>query len=125
MGATTIELDQADGRGFVDALLDREPNRLQAPFFGRLSIATPEGHALFAVELLHTLAADGWLSQGLRRMLWVDHGALDWTALPPRVEAFHAGSALTTCAGRPRPVERRLCRATSSAARSSPRWWAR
>ncbi|MFZ1509888.1 MAG: AAA family ATPase, partial [Anaerolineae bacterium] len=86
IGATTIELDQADGRGFVDALLDREPNRLQAPFRETLYRHT-EGHALFTVELLHTLAADGWLSQDAEGR-WVDRDALNWDALPPRVEAL-------------------------------------
>ncbi|MBK9232741.1 MAG: AAA family ATPase, partial [Anaerolineae bacterium] len=86
IGATTIDLDQTDGRGFVDALLDREPNRLQASFRETLYRHT-EGHALFTVELLHTLAAAGWLSQDPEGR-WVDRSALNWDALPPRVEAL-------------------------------------
>ena len=31
-GDITVDLDRADGRRFVDALLDREPNRLGEAF---------------------------------------------------------------------------------------------
>jgi len=102
--ATTIDLDQTDGRGFVDALLDREPNQLQAPFRETLYRHT-EGHALFTVELLHTLAADGWLSQDPEGR-WVNRSALNWDALPPRVEALIRESV-----DRLPPTDRRLLNA--------------
>lgn len=102
--ATTIDLDQSDGRGFVDALLDREPNQLQAPFRETLYRHT-EGHALFTVELLHTLAADGWLSQDPDGR-WVDRSPLNWDALPPRVEALIRESV-----DRLPPTDRRLLNA--------------
>jgi DNA-binding SARP family transcriptional activator len=85
-GAAMIDLDQANGRDFVDALLDRQPNRLQPPFRETLYRHT-EGHALFTVELLHTLAAAGWLSQDAEGQ-WENREVLDWDTLPPRVEAL-------------------------------------
>lgn len=86
LGATVIDLDQADGRHFVDALVDREPNRLDAAFRDALYHHT-EGHALFTAELLHTVRAAGRLSQD-QDGCWVESGVLDWDALPARVEAL-------------------------------------
>jgi DNA-binding SARP family transcriptional activator len=85
-GAVLVDLDQADGRAFVDALLDREPNRLGDTFRQALYRHT-EGHALFTVELLHALAAAGHLSRD-QAGRWVESGVPDWAALPPRVEAL-------------------------------------
>ncbi len=104
VGATTVDLDQTDGRSFVDALLDLEPNRLQAPFRETLYRHT-EGHALFTVELLHMLAADGWLSQDPEGR-WVDRSPLNWDALPPRVEAL-----IREGVDRVPPADRRLLNA--------------
>jgi DNA-binding SARP family transcriptional activator len=86
VGAALVDLDQADGRGFVDALLDREPNRLDQRFRQALC-SHSEGHALFTVELLHTMVAAGWLSRDQEER-WVAGDALDWDVLPPRIEAL-------------------------------------
>lgn len=86
VGAALVDLDQADGRGFVDALLDREPNRLDQRFRQAL-FSHSEGHALFTVELLHTMVTAGWLSRD-QEGRWVADDALDWDVLPPRIEAL-------------------------------------
>jgi DNA-binding SARP family transcriptional activator/NAD(P)-dependent dehydrogenase (short-subunit alcohol dehydrogenase family) len=84
-GECQVDLDQAEGRSFVDALLDREPNRLGAQFRETLYLHT-EGHALFTTELLRSLQARGdlWQSPDLG---WVEGSTLNWEKLPPRVEA--------------------------------------
>lgn len=86
VGAALIDLDQADGRRFIDALLDQETNHLDEPFRAAL-YGHSEGHALFTVELLHTLRENGSLSQGSDGH-WVTNGGIDWGALPPRIEAL-------------------------------------
>ena len=48
----------AEGRALVDALVDAEPNRLDAAFRQEL-FARTEGHPLFTVELLRTLEERG------------------------------------------------------------------
>ncbi|MFN8470184.1 MAG: AAA family ATPase [Caldilineaceae bacterium] len=84
-GEILIELDRVDGRAFVEAYVDREPNRLGAGFRDALYAQTG-GHALFTVELLRNLQE--------RRVLyrddagrWTAADALDWGALPARIEA--------------------------------------
>jgi tetratricopeptide (TPR) repeat protein len=86
-GDVGLDLDRSaagEGRRFVDALLDAEPNRLGEAFRQALFQRT-EGHALFTVELLRDL-----LERGNLRMdeagQWVEGPALDWERLPARVE---------------------------------------
>ncbi|RME71589.1 MAG: hypothetical protein D6784_14935, partial [Chloroflexi bacterium] len=85
-----IELDlgrtpAAEGREFLDALLDSVPNRLDESFraamFGRT-----QGHPLFTVELLQVMQERGDLVQD-EAGLWIEGRPLDWDSLPPRVEA--------------------------------------
>lgn len=85
-GDIQVDLDSCDGRRFVDALLDAEPNRFDRDFRQALYTSTG-GHPLLTVELL--------LSWKERDMLildqhgeWVPGPDLDWEHLPPRVEAF-------------------------------------
>ncbi|MGE5603731.1 MAG: ATP-binding protein, partial [Nitrososphaerales archaeon] len=84
-GEILIDLDRADGRAFVEAYVDMEPNRLGAAFRDALYAHTG-GHALFTVESLRNLQARGELYQD-EAGRWVAAESLDWGALPARVEA--------------------------------------
>lgn len=88
-GETPINLDKADGRRFIDGLLDATPNRLGADFRQTLYRHT-NGHALFTVELLNDLQARGGLVRDETGQL-VTGQSLDWARLPARVEAVIAG----------------------------------
>lgn len=87
-GGPSIDLNQADGRAFVDALLDSEPNRFGDQFRETLYQHT-EGQALFTVELLQALRAQGTLVQDANG-IWIEGDLPDWGAVPPRVEAIIA-----------------------------------
>ena len=84
-GDIVIELDRADGRAFVEAYVDTEPNRLGAPFRDALYAQTG-GHALFTVESLRNLQDRGELFKD-EAGRWVARESLDWGELPARVEA--------------------------------------
>ena len=73
-----------EGRAFVDALLDAEPNRLAAEFRTEL-FARTEGHPLFTVELLHNLQERDDIVKDAEGK-WVQNATLDWEAMPARVE---------------------------------------
>lgn len=87
-GAIRLDLDRCDGRAFVTALLDSEPNRLDEAF-RRSLFAQTEGNPLFTVELLRDLAAQGDLSLD-DAGFWVAGPALDWDRLPSRTESVIA-----------------------------------
>lgn len=87
-GESPIDLDAAEGRAFIDALLDAEPNRLDNKFRETLYQHT-SGHALFTVELLNDLQARGELVRDAAGC-WVMSDTLDWQRLPARVEAVIA-----------------------------------
>lgn len=74
----------AEGRHFVEAYLDTEPNRLGESFREALFRRTG-GHALFTVELLQTMQQRGELQQD-EHGRWVEGQAIDWSVLPARVE---------------------------------------
>jgi DNA-binding SARP family transcriptional activator len=84
-GDIVVELDRADGRAFVEAYLDIEPNRLRAPFRDALFSQTG-GHPLFALETLRNLQDRGELHKD-EAGRWVARDSLDWGRLPARVEA--------------------------------------
>jgi DNA-binding SARP family transcriptional activator len=84
-GEIVLDLDRADGRAFVEAYVDTEPNRLGAGFRDALYAQT-SGHALFTVELLRDLQERGELLRD-EAGRWVARESLDWGALPARVEA--------------------------------------
>jgi tetratricopeptide (TPR) repeat protein/ABC-type transporter Mla MlaB component len=73
-----------EGRAFLDALIDSEPNRLGEPFRRKL-FARTAGHALFTVELLRALQDDGRLVRD-DGGTWIEGPDLDWERLPARVE---------------------------------------
>jgi ABC-type oligopeptide transport system substrate-binding subunit len=86
-GDIWIDLAQADrqaGRGFVEQLLDSEPNRLLSAFRERLHRRTG-GHPLFTIELLRAMQARGDLVKD-QAGHWVAGAAIDWDGLPARVE---------------------------------------
>lgn len=87
-GEAPIDLDAAEGRTFIDALLDAAPNRLDLKFRDMLYQRT-SGHALFTVELISDLQSRGELVRDATGH-WVAGGPLDWQRLPARVEAVVA-----------------------------------
>ncbi len=87
-GSPPVDLDTCKGSLFVDALLDSQPNRLDAEFREQLFRHT-EGHPLFTVELLRGLENQGDLVQAADGSWMVGH-ALHWDRLPARVEAVIA-----------------------------------
>ncbi|MFQ5855112.1 MAG: tetratricopeptide repeat protein [Anaerolineae bacterium] len=86
-GDVWIDLGQAqafEGRQFVDALLDREPNRLGEAFRQALFQHTG-GHPLFTTELLRAMRERADLIPN-KQGQWVEGTNLDWGTLPARVE---------------------------------------
>jgi DNA-binding SARP family transcriptional activator/tetratricopeptide (TPR) repeat protein len=87
-GDVWVDLGQADrreGRRFIDALLDAEPNRLAEGFRATLFHRT-EGHPLFTVELLRAMQERGDLLRD-EDGCWIEGPGLNWETLPARVEA--------------------------------------
>jgi len=74
--------------GFVDALIDTEPNALSRSFRTRLQAHTG-GNPLFTVELLRGMQLRGELRRD-RQGRWVQGPGLRWDELPVRVEAVIA-----------------------------------
>jgi DNA-binding SARP family transcriptional activator/predicted ATPase len=87
-GEITVHLGQAENRGFVEALLRSEPNRLGRAFREMLYRQT-RGHPLFTIELLRGLQDRGDLLRDAEGH-WLEGPALDWEKLPARVEAVIA-----------------------------------
>ncbi len=87
-GDTRVDLDRAEGRRFVDALIDTEPNQLGRAFRETLYDQT-QGHPLFTVELLRGMQDRGDLVQDDEGS-WREGPVLDWETLPARVEAVIA-----------------------------------
>ena len=96
-GDIHIDLDRADGRAFVDAFVDSEPNRLNEGFRKSLFKQTG-GNPLFTVEMLRGLQNREELVKD-EEGCWVTGRALDWEQLPARVEAVIAErlDRLTSC----------------------------
>jgi DNA-binding SARP family transcriptional activator/predicted ATPase len=88
LGRIAVKIDQAEGRDFVEAFLDSEPNRLGRSFREMLHRQT-RGHPLFTVELLRGMQERGDLVQDAESR-WVEGPVLDWETLPARVEAVIA-----------------------------------
>jgi DNA-binding SARP family transcriptional activator/predicted ATPase/predicted negative regulator of RcsB-dependent stress response len=88
LGDIVVNVDQAERRAFVEALLDSEPNRLGVAFRRMLHRQT-RGHPLFTIELLRGMQERGDLVQDSEGR-WVEGPALDWETLPARVEAVIA-----------------------------------
>lgn len=87
-GDVWVDLTRADateGRRFVQAFLDSEPNRLGEDFREAV-FAHTEGHPLFTIELVRAMQERGELVRD-EDGRWVVAGELDWQSLPARVEA--------------------------------------
>jgi adenylate cyclase len=86
-GDDGINFDQTEeeGKRFIDALLDTEPNKLAQEFRETLYQHT-QGHLLFTVELLRAMQEreDVFKDQDGD---WVASPMLDWGLLPVRVQA--------------------------------------
>src|SRR5262249_38199517 len=78
------ELGAADGRRFVEAYLDTQPNRL-GPAFREALFHRTGGHALFTVELARELHERGDVRQDADGQ-WTQGPTIDWNVLPARVE---------------------------------------
>ena len=87
-GDSSVNLGQAEGRAFVTALLDCEPNRL-GPSFREMLYRQTQGHPLFTIELLRGLQERGDLERDDEGR-WIEGPALNWEAIPARVEAVVA-----------------------------------
>jgi DNA-binding SARP family transcriptional activator/predicted ATPase len=87
-GEIAVNLDQAESRDFVEALLDSESNRLGAEFREMLHRQTG-GHPLFTTELLRGLQQRGDLVRDASGW-WGEGPDLNWETLPARVEAVIA-----------------------------------
>ncbi|MCL7454296.1 MAG: AAA family ATPase, partial [Anaerolineae bacterium] len=86
-GDICLDLDQVDesqGRAFVNAFLNTEPNRLGEDFRSVLFRHT-RGHPLFTVELLRTIQEQGGLVRD-ETGCWATGPALDWESLPAKVK---------------------------------------
>jgi len=88
-GDIGVDLDQADGRQFVDAFLDAEPNHL-GPAFRRALYQHTDGNPLFTVELVRSFQRSGALVRD-NASRWTEGPALDWNRWPPQVETIIAG----------------------------------
>jgi DNA-binding SARP family transcriptional activator/tetratricopeptide (TPR) repeat protein len=87
-GDFRLDLDArrpVEGRAFVNALIDSEPNALDVAFRDSLFDRTG-GHPLFTIELLRSMQAEGSLSKD-ERGRWAVSETLDWHRLPAKVEA--------------------------------------
>ena len=118
-GEICVQLSQegdAAGRHFVDALLDTEPNRLDAEFRQTLFRHTG-GHPLFTVELLRDLQERGVLAQDSAGR-WTTARAVDWKNLPAKV-----AGVIEKRIGRLDDEARASCLWRVSKGRSSPPKW--
>lgn len=87
-GAMNIDLGQSNGRHFVEAFLDTEPNRLSLRFQETL-YRLSDGHPLFTVELVRSMQEQGILRRDSEGH-WIEGLRLDRGILPTRVEAVVA-----------------------------------
>jgi tetratricopeptide (TPR) repeat protein len=84
-GAFEVDVGRTDGRQFIDAFLDTEPNKLGTEFRDTFLKQT-RGHPLFAVELLRDMQDRGVLIKDIKDQ-WVEGPELNWDTLPARVDA--------------------------------------
>jgi len=87
-GDFEVRVGEKDGREFIDALVDTSANDFDEDFREAMFRQT-KGHPLFAVELMRDLRERGMLVEGEDGVETVAQ-AIDWDALPARVEAMIA-----------------------------------
>jgi tetratricopeptide (TPR) repeat protein len=78
------DLSAGEGRHFVDAYLDTQPNRL-GEIFRAAFFRHTEGHALFTVELIREMQERGDLCKD-GEGYWIEGKSINWRTLPPKVE---------------------------------------
>ncbi len=83
-GDVIVDLDRGSDRAFIDAWLDREPNRLDEAFRQALANLT-SGQPLFTIELLREMQERGDLVRDADGQ-WIAPPDMSWTSLPARVE---------------------------------------
>jgi predicted ATPase len=86
-GDIVVDLSQTEakeGRAFVNALVDSEPNHLERGFREELFEHTG-GHPLFTVELLRVMQERGIILKDADGY-WIQGDQLDWKTLPARIE---------------------------------------
>jgi DNA-binding SARP family transcriptional activator len=84
-GEAPIELSCSDGRAFVHAYLDSQPNHFDQDFRENLYRHT-RGNALYTIELLDAMHARGEVVQD-HTGHWIPGSSIDWELLPARLEA--------------------------------------
>ena len=84
-GDILLNVDQIEGRKFIEAFLNSEPHRL-GPSFREMLFHQTQGHPLFTIELLRGLQERGDIIRNSEGS-WVEGASLDWVTLPVRVEA--------------------------------------
>ena len=84
-GDIELEVGKTEGRRFIDAFVDTEPNQLGDTFRNTLYKQT-KGHPLFTVELLRDMQDRGVLVKD-EKGRWVEGPELNWDTLPARVDA--------------------------------------
>ena len=84
-GEIEIDLDKLEGRKFVDAYLDIEPNNLNDEFRKTLFIQT-KGHPLFTIELFREMKEHGMIVRD-EAGRWIEGKTFDWKRLPSRIDA--------------------------------------
>ncbi len=87
-GDLMVDLSQAQGRQFVEDLVDSEPNQLNKAFRETLFEHTG-GNPLFTVELLRGLQERGDLVKD-ENGKWIEGPTLNWESTLPRVDAVIA-----------------------------------
>jgi DNA-binding SARP family transcriptional activator/tetratricopeptide (TPR) repeat protein len=87
-GDILVNMDEAERRDFVQAVLNSEANLLGNSFRQMLFQQTG-GHPLFTIELLRGMQERGDLLQDSEGR-WIEGPELDWHTLPARVEAVIA-----------------------------------
>jgi predicted ATPase len=80
-----IDIEQAEGYAFIEALIESEPNQLGVDFRKTLYELT-KGHPLFTIELLRGMQERGDLTKDSQDR-WIEGSALNWEELPGRLEA--------------------------------------
>jgi predicted ATPase len=84
-GDILVDLDQADGIRFVQALLDSEPNTFDEGFHRKL-YEYSGGNALFTLELLRDFQEHGEVRQDVQGR-WTAEPNLNWERLSARTES--------------------------------------
>jgi len=84
-GDIEVEVGETEGRQFIDAFINTEPNQLGDKFRDILFRQT-KGHPLFTVELLRDMQDRGVLVKD-EKDRWIEGPELNWDTLPARVDA--------------------------------------